>query len=193
MNNLSRATRFSVIYGAKTAQIEDANGIVTERVVKCLVHEPCIDDDPPGAPGYINVYVWNGVDGASNELCSRVRKVLHGYTDDDGNAVPGWKGAGVIAYVRPVETDPVDVTVQIEPAEGFTFADLEAPVGDAIDSVFETLDIGGKLIVTHLIDAAMDVPGVNDIAITAPAGNVTASEWNRILVKGTMTISEMGS
>ncbi|MFZ7110432.1 MAG: baseplate J/gp47 family protein, partial [Desulfatiglandales bacterium] len=96
IRSLARATRDSLAYGASLAEVISESGIVVERVVEAVVHEPCVDDTPPGPPGYVNVYLWNGVDGASSELIANARALLYGYADESGTRVAGWKGAGVI-------------------------------------------------------------------------------------------------
>ena len=190
VSNLARATRTSIEYGAKLAQITDDNGVPTEIVDKVLIHEPCIDDDPAGDVGIVNVYLWNGVDGASTALRAEVKKILLGYTNDEGEQVPGWKGAGIIVYVYEVEADTQDLEISIETETGYTVDSLSTEINQAVDDVFSALEIGENLLISRLIDSIMDVLGVNDVQITTPVANVVA-DWNHILIKGDVTLSAL--
>ena len=189
LNTLARSTKESVYYGAINAQLTNASGFVTEQVTKALVHEPCTDEDPAGDPGYLDVYIWNGVDGASAELQAEVKKVLLGYVDAAGNKIPGWKAAGCILTVYSVSVDTVNVTAELTLASTAVQSTVDTAVKNAIDAYFQGLDIGESVIWAKLIDVIMGVSGVTDVTLTAPAANVDCSDWNYICAKGTVTLT----
>lgn len=188
VKSLARATTDSLSYGAKSSTIRDANGLVTERVTNALTHEQYHDVD--GEPGYVDVYIWNGVSGASASLINETKKVLEGYYDSDGNRVPGWKGAGILLNVYAVTADPVNITADITCENGYSLADIESNITDAIDQYFSSLDIANTMVRAKLIDIIMGVTGVYDVSVTAPAGNITP-EWNHIKTRGALTLNEV--
>ena len=189
LNTLARSTKDSILYGASNVELTNASGVVTERVVKALVHEPCTDEDPAGDPGYIEVYIWNGVDGASAELLAQVKKVLFGYTATDGTQIPGWKAAGCIAIIYAVALDEVAVTAAVTLSSTAVESTAEAAIEAAIDAYFQSLEIGESVIWAKLIDIIMGVSGVTDVSLTAPEANVDVTDWNYICSKGTVTLT----
>lgn len=189
LSTIPRAIETAIEYGATTACLLDDNGIPTESVVKAIVHEPCVDEDPPGDVGQIDIYIWNGLDGASEELIEEAQKVIDGYVDDTGTRIPGWKAAGVIATVYAVDPDPVNVTLTVTIRQGYDSTAIVEAIDEAIRAYISTLEIGQPFIVTEVIDAAMNIAGVYDVVVSAPAANYSPS-WNDICVPGDIAISE---
>jgi uncharacterized phage protein gp47/JayE len=132
--------------------------------------------------------VWNGVDTASSALVTNAQKIIDGYYDANGQRVIGYKAAGVIVTVAAVTATNVNVTLTVTPEPGFSFASLEAPVEAAIRDYIFNLPIGEDLLKNELIRVAMSVPGVYDVAISAPAGD-TAAAINVKLLPGTIAAS----
>jgi len=189
LNTLARSTKSSIEYGTSIVNITDDYDNITEEVVKYIVHEPCIDDDPAGDVGYVNVYLWNGVDGASTELIAKATKELYGYTDDDGEKVPGWKGAGIILTVYAVSLDIIPVTATVTVDEDEDQTAIEVLIKQAIDDYFQSLDIGKTLIWAELHKVIKSVDGVEDLSLTAPEANSVATDWYYKNVMGTVTLS----
>lgn len=190
IKNLARAIRTAIEYGAESVTITNSDGWVTEQVVDALVHEPCIDDTPAGNPGYVDVYLWNGVDGASNALIAKTKKVLMGYTDDDGNIVPGWKAAGVVARVYSVSLHVVNIAGTIKIASsGYSFSDVQTAAVSVVDTYIASLGIGDVFRKSELVKLLMTVLGVVDVTITVPSDNSTPG-WNAICTKGTCTFTQ---
>lgn len=189
LNTLARSTRESIEYGASTVKLYDDSGVVTEQVTKVVVYEPCVDDTPIGDPGTVYVYIWNGVDGASSSLIAETSKILHGYVDDDGNKVAGWKAAGVVATVAAVTPTAVNVTATITLDGSRLEADVDADVEAAIGNLFSSLDIGESLIFSKLIQTVMDVEGVADVSFTTPTASTSAGGDYNICAQGTVTLT----
>ncbi|MCG8633204.1 MAG: baseplate J/gp47 family protein [Desulfobacterales bacterium] len=118
VSTLARAIKSAVEYGAGTVRITNDAGNVTEEVKKVIVWQPAIDEDDETKVGYVDVYIWNGVDGASSDLITETKQTLYGYTDNNGNKVAGWKGAGIILNVFAVSLDTVSVTADVSLEEG---------------------------------------------------------------------------
>lgn len=188
IRTLSRATEDALVYGAKTAQLVDSNGQPTEYVKDAVVHE--LHEDVEGDIGYIDVYLWNGSNGASSELISKATSIINGYTDDDGNKVPGYKGAGIIATVKAVSTTSTNITVTVTLDNGQLISeDFEAEILAKISECFSGLDIGETVYIAKMIDMIMDLDNVIDVSFTVPSGNVTP-DWDKICVQGTATIQD---
>ena len=188
IRTLSRATEDALVYGAKTAQLVDSNGQPTEYVKDAVVHE--LHEDVEGDIGYIDVYLWNGSNGASSELISKATSIINGYTDDDGNKVPGYKGAGIIATVKAVSTTSTNITVAVTLDNGQLISeDFEAEILAKISEYFSGLDIGETVYIAKMIDMIMDLDNVIDVSFTVPSGNVTP-DWDKICVQGTATIQD---
>lgn len=189
LNTLARSTHDSVQYGASLVKIKNEAGLITEEVKKVIVHEPCIDDNPPGPVGYIDVYLWNGVDGASQTLIAETKKSLLGYINTLGQKISGWKAAGIILEVYPVSLDVIPVTAAITLKTGYDQDAVNEALLQVIDTYFQRLEIGETLIWGQLYENMMAVTGVKDIDLTAPAANAETTSWNYINVKGTVTLS----
>ena len=188
IRTLSRATEDALVYGAKTSKLTDANNEITEYVKDAIIHE--LHEDQGGSTGYIDVYLWNGTNGASANLITNTTKILNGYTDDDGNRVPGYKGAGIIAVVKAVTTQSTAVTVTVTLDNGVTISsafedEIEAKIGE----YFSGLNIGETVYIAKMIDMIMDLDDVIDVSFTLPAANVVP-EWNKICALGNLTITD---
>jgi len=186
---LARSTKEAIEYGTKTAQLVDSSGNITEQVSQVLVYEPCIDADPAGDPGFIDIYAWNGVDGCSSLLLDEIHKVLYGYTNSNGEKVSGWKAAGTVISIYAVEYDAVAVTATITLDGTRLEADVDTDVQSAIANVFDDLTIGGDLTWSKLLSAILGVSGVGDATLSAPSANVPATAWNRILTLGAVSLT----
>lgn len=192
LSTIPRAIETAVEYGATTAKLTDDNGLTLESVQSAWVHEPMVDEDPAGTPGEIDVFIWNGHDIASDELIAKCKKIIDGYVDDSGTRIPGWKAAGVVCNVYSVTPTPVDITMTVYTYADVDFDSIEADIKTAISAYIADLDIADTLVRAELIDAAMSIPGVYDVTITAPATNValTSPAWHYIVTEGDVTISQ---
>ena len=189
LNTLARSTKAAIEYGASTAKLVDASGSITERVSKVVTYEACIDADPIGLAGSVDVYIWNGSTGASNELIQETLKILYGYTDDNGVKIPGWKAAGVVVTVKAVILTPVNITATITLDGSRAQADVDSDMKTAIGNLFGALDIGEDLIWSKLVQTVMQVSGVGDVNFTTPTQNVAAGDWNRICSLGNISLT----
>ena len=111
----------------------------------------------------------------------------------------------VLDALRPVGMLPVvgvmalaptalvtSVTVALTLAAGFTLLAVTPAVQAAIAAVFANLAPGDTLVRNRLIAAIVDVPGVTDVALAAPAANVTSSVSStalELVTAGAVTIA----
>lgn len=87
---------------------------------------------------------------------------------------------------------PVSVACTLTFASGATLVDLSDELEEAVNSVFRGLGPGETLLRNKLITAVMNVPGVTDVTLVAPAANVTclADETAlQLIVRGALTLS----
>lgn len=88
---------------------------------------------------------------------------------------------------------PVDVGATIAPAAGYDYAALVPIVQAEVAALFSDLLPGDKFKVADAQTAVRLIPGVDDLAITAPASNVTATvdeSTIELLTAGTITVTE---
>lgn len=170
--SLARGTVAAVIYGAKTARLVDSSGVITEFVESAGIVEPW-KTNPAYPVGLVNVYVHNGSGGTTAELVEEAQRVIDGYNEVTGVAVPGWRAAGVHVVVAAATDTAVNVAGVVTLLPGFVEADVLPIAGDAIRAYIASRTIGEAVLRSELISIVMrDVPGVFNVVITAPAADV---------------------
>jgi uncharacterized phage protein gp47/JayE len=185
---LSRGPVSSFEYALTTVRLYTASGIETERVQHSLIDEVFLrDTNLPRAQ--VDVYIHNGVDGASTELIALTTKILTGYRDEAGVKVPGYKAAGIFLNVYEATTLAVNVTAQIVLVPGFVYADVAAAVSSAIRGYIGDLSIGKTAFPAEMTAAAMAVDGVASISISLPAAPVTPALGQKAM-PGTITLTQ---
>ena len=98
------------------------------------------------------------------------------------------KAAGIAyTYTEPVSKD-VDVTVNITVISGYDDATVSSEVESAIIVFLQNLEVGNDVFIAKLYDIIMDVAGVENSSISAPAADVTiyACEYSN---DGTITVN----
>jgi len=105
-------------------------------------------------------------------LINFVQKIVDGDPNDRAN-YPGLRAAGIYALVQVPQVLLQNVTVTVTVLEGYDQASVRAGVREAIKNYINALSISGDVIRADLIRHIMDVAGVYDILMTAPAANVT--------------------
>lgn len=185
--SLNRGTNAALEYGLRTARLTNAYGVTTESVQAVSVVEPYVDDaNQPIA--WVKCYIHNGVNGASAGLLAHAHEVVHGYYDDNGQAVPGWKAAGVKVDVLAATEKPVAVTAVLTALPGYASADLIAAVTESVSAYLQELGIGKTAVRSEIIALAMSVPGVYNFVPSLPAGDTTSLRSEKIM-PGTITIT----
>lgn len=187
VSTLARGTAAALRYGAKTAKIYDASGFVIEEVKGSAVIEPWLTDNTQ-TPGLVNLYIYNGSDGASGALLGEVSKVIDGYYDASGNPVAGWKAAGVKVVVSAATLVSIAVTGVITVDSGYSATTVKEAVSDAIASYVAGLDIGADVIQSEIVALGMSVEGVSNFRITIPSAD-TVIAINAKAVVGTFNLT----
>lgn len=187
VSSLNRGTLAAIKYGLTLANLTDSSGNVTERVVSSSIIEPWLTN-PAETVSLVNCYVHNGVGSTSGGLVTRAQEVIYGYYDENGVAVPGWKAAGVKLVVYAAVEVQVAVTGTLTPLDGYDEPTLLSLASQAVYAYILARGIGEPVIKSELITIIMEIEGVYDVTLTAPASNVTATAQTK-LMPGTITIT----
>lgn len=174
IQSLNRGTVAALIYGMRTTSLVDSGGNVTERVAFASVVEPwLIDSNQPIS--LVRCYVHNGVGATSSALVNKARDVLYGYRDPvTGQAVPGWKAAGVRVEVFAATEQLVPVTGVLTAEPGFDKPTLIAQAEQEVLAYLLGLEIGETALRSEIIARVMAVPGVYNFVLSAPVDDVDA-------------------
>lgn len=187
IQSLNRGTVAALDYGLKTTQLLDPGGNLIERVVSVSIVEPWLED--PNLPiSLVECYIHNGVGATSSDLVNRAREVIYGYYDDLGNAVPGWKAAGVKVEVYPATEQDVDVVGVLTALPGHSKSALVAEAQAAVFAYLQGLDIGATAIRSEIIALVMEIDGVYNFVPSLPAADVTVDNKTKIM-PGAITIT----
>jgi uncharacterized phage protein gp47/JayE len=178
--SLNRGTLVAIDYGLKTTTIKDSVGNEVERVVYTQLVEPYLTDATKPI-AWVQCYVHNGTGGTSDALVAQGSAVLHGYYDAAGNAVPGWKAAGVKVDVIKAAEQRVTVAGAITPAPGFAHDALATTAAAAVSDYLAGLNIGVPAIRSEIIALVMGIPGVYNFAPLLPAGDVTPAIGTKLM------------
>ena len=181
ITTLNRGTLAAVNYGAGTAEVRDENDLVVERVAFISIIEPYEDDPVANLPGFLQVYVHNGTGGTTPALVTEVQKVIDGYYDADGVPVPGWKAAGVVVSCFAAGEVVLPVTAVLTLLPGFQSAAVLSEATTAVRSYLLGLSCGKQAILNEIIERIMAVPGVYNVAVSAPTADTSVLRSQKIM------------
>lgn len=108
-------------------------------------------------------------------LTATVQKVLEGDPNDEIN-FPGVKAAGINLSVEAPTIRRINITVSITAKPGFVETDLYDDVRSRIEQYVTSLGLGEDVIVSRIIDAAHDNPGVASVRIPIPENDIVILE-----------------
>ncbi|HET7675826.1 MAG TPA: baseplate J/gp47 family protein [Gammaproteobacteria bacterium] len=178
--SLARSHVQGVQYGASTAQVTDDAGDVIETVRKVLVVEPFVED--PAQPlGYIDAYLWNGIDSASPALLAAASKVVNGYTDANGNRIVGYKGAGVIVRIKPVVEQYINSELTVWLAPSYKAEDVLSQITAVISSYITGLGIGETYVDAEAVRRVKNIAGIYDVEFATPPDNLEVDASVKLL------------
>lgn len=185
--SLARGTKASIEYGAKTVNLTDSLGAITEYVAHANVIEPWVTDSAQPI-SLVRVYIHNGASATSGTLVTRCQQVIDGYYDG-GTAVPGWKAAGVQCIVSAASDQAVNVTGTVTIAGGYSSVDVLAACTSAIKDYLQGMDVGEDVRLSEIIAIIRrDVDGAFNVTLTVPSGDVSVAD-NAKAISGTVTLS----
>lgn len=183
IRTIGRGTSDALRFGATDqAFLTDANGNVIERARFIGQNEPNASDSTQ-PPGWVQLYVHNGVGGTSPALVARVAQVLAGYVDANGNRVPGYKAAGAKLDVAAATEVQVSLTGTVTGP-----ATAAATAVSTVATYIGGLDIGATCVIAKIVELVMEIPGVTDFTLTGAPTNVTSTYATK-LMPGTLTFT----
>jgi uncharacterized phage protein gp47/JayE len=188
ISNIARGTVAAIKYGASTATLKNADGLVTERVASVSVVEPYLVDPLTYPTALVWLYIHNGSGGTSVDLVADAQAIIDGYEATDGTLVPGYKAAGVIVEVSAAVEVEVDVTATVVIADNYDSAVAIAAAEVAVAEYLGGLGIGQSALVAEIIALIMGIDGIHNCAVTAPAADVAVDADEKIMA-GTMAIT----
>lgn len=180
ISSIARSTVAAITYGLTTATLTDAAGNIIEHVASAAVVEPYVDD--PNQPiALVNCYVHNGTGSTSAALVAAAQKIIDGYYDLNGTPIPGYKAAGIPAFVYAATEVLVAVAGNLSVLSGYDEPTLVIAATTAINSYLLGLGIGDDVLVAEIIRIVKSLDGVYDFALASPAANVPASKSQKIM------------
>lgn len=177
---LNRSTLAALVYGAKTAVRLDPSGSELERVASAVPVEPYLADNAQPV-AWVKLYVHNGSGATSGALVALTQNVINGYTDVQGNQIPGWKAAGVKVDVLAATDAPLNVTGVITSAGGYDHVAQCTSAAAALSAYLAGLGVGETAVRSEMIALVMNIEGVYNVALSAPAGDTVPAATAKIM------------
>jgi uncharacterized phage protein gp47/JayE len=178
---LARGTALALEFGAKTTQLVDANGFVTEQVRKAHA----IDT---GA-GTANLYIHNGVGTTGGQTTTAALNAACQIVINGTATVPGYRAAGVtVSTIIATEVDTTIKVVITSLFDGFTMDMVNGAAAQAIKDLVASLSMADTLRTADITTAVRNVAGIRDVVVVLPAANVTATDA-QLIVSGSVTAS----
>lgn len=178
IGNLHRGTYDAIVTGAKKA----VHG--TEIVTDVFVREP-----GQAYIGQVTCYIFNGANGASNDIIATAQNIIDGYYDTSGNRIAGYKAAGVVVDVVAATPVPTAVTVNVNALPNTDKTAMLLEIEAAIINYTGKLKIGQPCLRNELIERIMAVDGVYNLEIVAPAVDVYTEYEGQVITPGTPTVT----
>lgn len=185
--SLNRGTVAALEYGLKTTVLTDALGNVTERVMSASIVEPWLTDSLQPI-SLVNCYIHNGVGSTSSALVTQANNVIYGYYDANGNAVPGWKAAGVQVNVYAATENTLNVTGVVSITPGYDQTTILNQAQQVIYTYLIGLDIGASALKAEIVKRVMEIDGIFNFVASALADS-TAAASNQKIMPGTITLT----
>lgn len=178
---IPRGTVSALEFGAKTAQLLDGNGYVTERVAKAHAYDT--------GTGTASLYMHNGV-GAPGGLTTTAALLAAMQTIINGTTTtPGWRAAGIVVTMGiAAEVDQQIKVVITSLFDGFSMDMVVGAAQQAIKDLVAGLNIADTLRLAAITAAVRNVAGVRDCVVVLPATNITATD-TQIIVSSSVTAS----
>lgn len=180
IDSISRATNSALRYGLKTATLTDASGNVTERVATAVTVEPYLTDSTKPI-AMVECYIHNGVGGTSAALVAQAQKIVNGYYDESGEAVPGYKASGIPTTVYAAQEVLVAVSGAITALDGYDHDSLVTSATSAVYTYLQGLEIGKPALTDEIIHVVKSVDGVYKFALTLPSVDAAVTGKQKIM------------
>ncbi|EMD0638870.1 hypothetical protein VPZ60_004286 [Salmonella enterica] len=179
IQSLSRGTEAALLYGARTANITDAAGNITESVSRASLTVNT---------GTVQVNVWGSNGAPSPALISRVEQIELGYRDANGNNVPGFAAAGIRCLIASMAERAISLDFEVEMLDGYTLTATEQQaVRDALTSFLYTVPAGQVVYIDDVRAVALLVRGVKAATVNLQQNIVCGPD--EVLTIGTVNVT----
>ena len=174
ISTLQRGTLQAFTYALQNqAMIYNTDGSLQEQVAFVSCIEPLMSNVGTAyASGWTNVYIHNGVNGASTALQTLSANILNGYTSGGGSQVSGYKAAGTVIFMYQANVVTVNVVGTVSALSGYTQDGVEAAVQSSITNYLSGLDFNAEMSLNTLQIVAYSTPGVNSFNLISPTSNI---------------------
>ncbi len=108
-------------------------------------------------------------------LVASCQRIINGDENDEVN-YPGVYTAGMPVVVETPTIRRITVRLAITTIEGKDENDLAPIVASVVESYISSLGIGKSVIVAEIIERAMRVPGMFNVAVQLPTSDITCAE-----------------
>jgi hypothetical protein len=108
-------------------------------------------------------------------LLDLVHRTIYG-DDSDLASFPGFGAAGITFRILAPTVRQVSVTLKVTLAEGVTISSLENDIKSAVTGYINTLGVGEDVIVERLRAEVIAIPGITDVVVTDPTGNIAIAD-----------------
>lgn len=187
VQTLSRGTTAALLYAlTRLTFLTDSVGHQIEHVATANIDEP-YKTDPTQPPGLVNAYIHNGTGGTSQALVAQAAQILAGYTDSQGNAVPGYQAAGVQVVVYASAEIALDVVGMLTIAPTYSQPAVVAQVQAVLFTYIQQIPVGQPYLAAVANDMVMQVPGVWNWMPVSPVAYV-ACPFNAKLMPGNLQV-----
>lgn len=140
---------------------------------------PNVDASGTAAPGTVTVRIAGP--GGSVPLSGVVTAVQAALDAQDL--------ANITIIVATFAPNPINVTVTMTLASGYTLADVTPSVQSAISDYINSVKVGGEVYVAGIYQAVFGLPGVQDVTVNVPAAPGVTSTATQKPTPGTITVS----
>lgn len=176
IGSLSRGTESALLYAARYATVNDANGNIIESVTRTSLTVNS---------GSVTVNVWGSNGSPSAELLARITQLELGYKDASGNVVPGYAAAGISCSVAAMYEEVVNADLNLTFFNGYS-ADqaMRQNIRNVISSFLSGVQPGEFVYADDLQGYIQTVRGVQSVSVKM-SGNIECQP-NEVLSLGTI-------
>lgn len=181
ITTLARGTNGAVEYGARMAQVFDANGVLVDYVSRAGFLE---------VPGTMDVYIYGANQLASAALVTEAQTIIDGYWDaTNQNFVAGYRPVGIRVRVFAMQEQSVDAIFTVEMFPGVLLDSIvKNNILNSLSYQITSVEPSFVLFVENLDIAVLSVPGVKAVRNNL-LENITCP-FNIALIMGNLQVVE---
>ncbi len=181
ITTLARGTNGAVEYGARMAQVFDANGILVDYVSRIGFLE---------VPGTMDVFIYGANQLASTDLVVDAQKLVDGYWDEINQTfVAGYRPVGIRVRVFAMQEQSIDAIFTVEMFAGVALDNtVKNNILNSLSYQITSVEPSFVLFVENLDNAVLSTAGVKAVRNNL-LENITCP-FNTALVMGNLQVVE---